>query len=88
MSFEKVESAEIRDIIDTCTRLDRTERPGVKELLAQEFFAEDVGLKLELVSSDEILVSARTPCTWCSALFCVHLCTEASRNCAVIIVMG
>ncbi|XP_039287299.1 uncharacterized protein LOC111050075 [Nilaparvata lugens] len=52
-SFEKVENPEVKDIIERCIRLRRDERPGIKELLLVEFFAEDVGLKVELVSSRE-----------------------------------
>lgn len=35
-------------------------RPGIKELLNYEFFAEDVGLKLEMVSRDEAIASDAT----------------------------
>ncbi|CAG2056313.1 unnamed protein product, partial [Timema podura] len=57
-SFEKVESTEVRDIIDHCIRLKKEERPGVKDLLSHEFFAEDVGLKLEMVSREEAVTTA------------------------------
>lgn len=33
-------------------------RPGVKDLLVHEFFAEDVGLRLEIISREEAVVSA------------------------------
>ena len=56
-SFEKIESAEIRDIIDKCIRLLKDERPSVKNLLNHEFFAEDSGLKIELVSKEEAVNS-------------------------------
>ena len=45
-SFDKVENAEIREIIDRCTRLRKEDRPSVKDLLNHEFFAEDTGLKV------------------------------------------
>src|SRR5690349_19323915 len=32
-SFEKIETADIKEIIDQCIRLNKEERPGVKELL-------------------------------------------------------
>lgn len=35
-------------------------RPGIKELLAHEFFAEDVGLRLEMVSREEAVASEST----------------------------
>ncbi|XP_034255000.1 serine/threonine-protein kinase WNK2-like isoform X6 [Thrips palmi] len=56
-SFEKVESPEIRDIIEHCIRLKREERPGIKDLLNHEFFAEDCGLRVELVSREEAVAS-------------------------------
>jgi WNK lysine deficient protein kinase len=33
-------------------------RPGVKDLLAHEFFAEDLGLRLEIISREEAVASA------------------------------
>lgn len=35
-------------------------RPSIKELLSHEFFAEDVGLRLEMVSRDEAVISETT----------------------------
>ena len=59
-SFEKVENSEIRDIIDQCTRLHKEDRPSVKDLLNHEFFAEETGLKVEVVSRDEAVASSST----------------------------
>lgn len=56
-SFEKVENPEVREIIEQCIRLKREERPGIKELLNHVFFADDIGLKLELVSREEVIAS-------------------------------
>ncbi|XP_065350618.1 serine/threonine-protein kinase WNK1 isoform X2 [Cloeon dipterum] len=53
LCFEKVENQEIRDIISKCIRLKKEERPSIRELMNYEFFQEDVGLKLELVSQIE-----------------------------------
>lgn len=53
-AFEKVESGEVREIIERCTRLRKEERPSVKELLNHEFFS---GLKVEVVSRDEAVAS-------------------------------
>jgi WNK lysine deficient protein kinase len=50
--LEKVEDPEIRDIIDCCIKLNREERPGMKQLLQHEFFAEDTGFKLEILDRD------------------------------------
>lgn len=58
-SYDKVENPEIRDIIDKCIKLNKEERPKVKELLGHEFFAEDTGLKLEVVSRDEAISSMK-----------------------------
>ncbi|CAG0913505.1 unnamed protein product [Notodromas monacha] len=73
LSFDKIESPEIKDIIDRCIRANREERygfprcerhsliiPSVKELLNEEFFMEDSGLKVELVSRDEAVSSEST----------------------------
>lgn len=49
-SFEKIETNDIKEIIDQCIRLNKEERPLVKDLLTHEFFAEDPGLKIELVN--------------------------------------
>ena len=35
-------------------------RPGIKDLLNHEFFAEDVGLRVELVSREEAVASVAT----------------------------
>ncbi|XP_054007289.1 mucin-17-like isoform X3 [Hylaeus anthracinus] len=51
-SYDKVENPEVREIIEMCIRLKKEERPLVKDLLNHEFFADDVGLKLEMVSRD------------------------------------
>ncbi|XP_049513202.1 serine/threonine-protein kinase WNK1-like isoform X16 [Dermacentor silvarum] len=53
--FDKVESAELRDIIGQCIRLKKEERPTVKELLQLDFFQEDMGLKVEFVNREESL---------------------------------
>ncbi len=45
-SYKKLESPEIKDIIDRCTRLKKEERYTVKELLQNDFFAEDFGIKV------------------------------------------
>ncbi|XP_015795029.1 serine/threonine-protein kinase WNK3 [Tetranychus urticae] len=52
-SFDKVENQEIRDIIGMCIRLDKTERPTVKELLQMDFFQENTGFKVEFVNEEE-----------------------------------
>ncbi|KAL3170998.1 hypothetical protein MRX96_013893 [Rhipicephalus microplus] len=56
--FDKVESAELRDIIGQCIRLRKEERPTVKELLQLDFFQEDMGLKVEFVNREESLAGS------------------------------
>lgn len=41
-----------------CIRLKKEERPLVKDLLNHEFFADDIGLKLEMVSRDSAVAEA------------------------------
>ena len=50
--MEKVENPEIRDVIDQCIKLNKDERPSMKQLLQHEFFAEDTGFKLEILDRD------------------------------------
>lgn len=52
-SFEKVQSAEIKDVIESCIRPRKEDRPKVKDLLTHAFFEEDFGLKVEVVSVAE-----------------------------------
>ena len=54
-SFDKVEDPEIRDIIERCIRLNKEERPSIKQLLGFEFFAEDTGFKLELLNREHLV---------------------------------
>ena len=51
-SIEKVENPEIRDVIDGCIKLNKDERPSMKQLLMHEFFAEDTGFKLEILDRE------------------------------------
>ncbi|XP_050302792.1 uncharacterized protein LOC126740707 [Anthonomus grandis grandis] len=52
-SFDKVENPEIKDVIESCIRPKKEDRPRVKDLLQHAFFEEDVGLKVEVVSQEE-----------------------------------
>ncbi|XP_045525999.1 serine/threonine-protein kinase WNK1 isoform X3 [Pieris brassicae] len=56
-SLEKVSIPEVRDIIEQCIRPNKTDRPKVKDLLNHEFFGEDIGLRLEIVSRDLVTTS-------------------------------
>ncbi|XP_066148789.1 serine/threonine-protein kinase Wnk isoform X3 [Euwallacea fornicatus] len=51
-SFDKVQNPEIKDVIESCIRPRKEDRPKVKDLLQHAFFEEDVGLKVEVVSQE------------------------------------
>lgn len=55
-SFEKIENPEVKDIIDRCIKLKKTERPSCLELLNSDFFSEDLGIKLEPITKQQFLV--------------------------------
>lgn len=59
-SFDKLEDPDIKNIIDSCIKLNKEERPSIKELLGDEFFAEDIGFKLEIVDRS---MAVETPST-------------------------
>ena len=50
--IEKVEDQDIKSIIIRCIRLNKDERPSIRDLLNHEFFAEDTGFKVELLNRD------------------------------------
>ncbi|XP_026733928.1 uncharacterized protein LOC113498184 [Trichoplusia ni] len=56
-SLEKVTIPEVRDIIESCIKPNKTDRPKVKDLLNHEFFGEDIGLRLEIVGRDLVTSS-------------------------------
>ncbi|KAJ8916071.1 hypothetical protein NQ315_010939, partial [Exocentrus adspersus] len=43
-SFDKVQNPEVKDVIESCIRPRKEDRPKVKDLLNHAFFEEDVGL--------------------------------------------
>lgn len=51
-SFDKVQNPEVKDVIESCIRPRKEDRPQVKDLLQHSFFEEDVGLKVEVLSHD------------------------------------
>ncbi|XP_037089688.1 serine/threonine-protein kinase WNK3-like [Pollicipes pollicipes] len=59
-SFEKIEDAQTRELIEWCTRLNNKERPTVKQLLNHEFFAEDCGMRLDVANREETVSSDRS----------------------------
>ncbi|XP_037301796.1 serine/threonine-protein kinase WNK3-like, partial [Manduca sexta] len=56
-SLEKVTIPEVREIIESCIRPNKADRPKVKDLLNHEFFGEDIGLRLEIVDRDLVTSS-------------------------------
>ena len=58
-SLNKVESAEIRNIISQCIKVRTENRPKIKELLSMEFFQEDVGFKVEFSNREESVASGQ-----------------------------
>ncbi|XP_053619215.1 uncharacterized protein Wnk isoform X2 [Plodia interpunctella] len=56
-SLEKVTIPEVKDIIESCIRPNKADRPQVKDLLNHEFFGEDIGLRLEIVGRDLVTSS-------------------------------
>ncbi|KOB77582.1 Serine/threonine-protein kinase wnk 1,3,4 [Operophtera brumata] len=55
--MEKVAINEVKDIIESCIKPNKAERPKVKDLLNHEFFGEDIGLRLEIVGRDLVTSS-------------------------------
>ncbi|XP_053377152.1 serine/threonine-protein kinase WNK1-like isoform X2 [Mercenaria mercenaria] len=51
-AFAKVDNPEIKEIIEGCIRNKKGQRYVVKELLQNDFFLEDTGLKVELVGTE------------------------------------
>ena len=55
-SLAKVESQEVREIIEKCLKLKKEDRPSIKELLAEDFFV-DTGFEVEVVNHEELIKS-------------------------------
>ena len=55
-SLAKVESQEVKEIIEKCLKLKKKDRPSVKELLAEDFFV-DTGFEVEVVNREELIKS-------------------------------
>ncbi|KAI4454932.1 serine/threonine-protein kinase wnk with no lysine -related [Holotrichia oblita] len=58
-SFDKVESSEVKDVIESCIKPRKEDRPRVKDLLVHPFFEEEVGLKIDFVSKEGSKVTFR-----------------------------
>lgn len=58
-SFDKVQNPEIKDVIESCIKPRKEDRPKVKDLLNHACFEEDVGLKVEVVSQESTKIVFR-----------------------------
>ena len=60
--YHKVESEDVREVIDCCIRTKKEERLSVHDLLLHSFFLEDIGLRIDLVrdSSNESPVMVKS----------------------------
>lgn len=56
-ALSKVETLEVKQIIEMCIKVKKSERPTVKALLQHDFFQEDTGFKVEFVNRDEAVAS-------------------------------
>ncbi|CAF1078874.1 unnamed protein product [Adineta ricciae] len=60
--YYKVESEDVREVIDCCIRTKKEERLSVQDLLQHSFFLDDNGLRIDLVrdSSDDSAVAIKS----------------------------
>lgn len=56
-NFSRVENPELKEIIGSCIRVKKEDRPTIKELLSMEFFMEETGIKIEYVDKEEVLAT-------------------------------
>lgn len=61
-NFAKVDDPVLKDIIGSCIRVNKEDRPSIKELLSMEFFMEESGIRIEYVDKEEMLASPSDPC--------------------------
>lgn len=75
-SFDKVQNPEIKDVIESCIRPRKEDRPKVKDLLQHAFFEEDVGLKVGNI------VECRFVCAYYElrCLFQVEVVSQESKK--------
>lgn len=53
LSITKVDSSEVKNIIEMCIKVRKEDRPTVKDLLKHDFFEEDTGFKIEFCDRDQ-----------------------------------
>ncbi|XP_055700878.1 uncharacterized protein LOC129800484 [Phlebotomus papatasi] len=56
-SLEKVENPEVREIIESCIQVKKEARPSCKDLLNSEFFAQDIGIRLEPTQKETFMAN-------------------------------
>lgn len=54
-----MQNPEIKDVIESCIKPRKEDRPKVKDMLSHAFFEEDVGLKVEVVSQESTKIVFR-----------------------------
>ena len=52
-SYNRIDDDDLKELIDICTRQNKSQRPNVTELLKHSWFMENNGLKLELFKDSE-----------------------------------
>ena len=60
-NFAKLEDPVLKDIIGRCISLRKEDRPSIKDLLLEDFFLEESGIKIEFVNREETMAST-DPC--------------------------
>ena len=56
-NYFRVDNDDLRELIELCTRLKRTQRPNVRELVSHSWFMESNGLKLEMLKVNNSVVN-------------------------------
>ncbi|XP_075148127.1 uncharacterized protein LOC142222069 isoform X2 [Haematobia irritans] len=54
-AMNKVEDPKVKEIIEKCIELRKEDRPKCKDLLNSEFFEEDIGIRVEPISTEAFL---------------------------------
>lgn len=60
-NFAKVEDPVLKDIIGRCIAVDKDKRPSIKQLLSEEFFMEETGIRIEYVDREQTLADPNDP---------------------------
>lgn len=60
-NFSKLDDPVLKDIIGRCISLNKEDRPSIKDLLLEDFFLEDQGIRIEFVQNREETMSSTDP---------------------------